>query len=203
MRHRRLQPLPLIPRRADSEKSVSVVSHSLSALPTARYRQGCVSTAFRPWRPTDGALVMVCVRVIDRSFCKYGPQSRRKLGPQTCDRKVGMTDPPHFVIVGGGTAGWIAASFSRTGPALKARCTHLGGRSSKIPTVGVGEATTARSASSCSLQDRRVAFFRETGPPSSSASVTRTGAARATPIMARSTIRIRWWRRRPGRRRTI
>ncbi len=55
-----------------------------------------------------------------------------------------MTDRPHFVIVGGGTAGWIAAFI------LKDQCRRLKldaaisvVESSKIPTVGVGEATTA------------------------------------------------------------
>lgn len=50
----------------------------------------------------------------------------------------------HFVIVGGGTAGWISAfiiqdSIRRKG--LDARVSVV--ESSKIPTVGVGEATTA------------------------------------------------------------
>ncbi len=50
----------------------------------------------------------------------------------------------HFVVVGGGTAGWISAfiiqdSIRRKG--LDARVSVV--ESSKIPTVGVGEATTA------------------------------------------------------------
>ncbi len=55
-----------------------------------------------------------------------------------------MTSQPHFVIVGGGTAGWLAAFIISD----KARRLKLDARvsvveSSKIPTVGVGEATTA------------------------------------------------------------
>lgn len=55
-----------------------------------------------------------------------------------------MAARPHFVIVGGGTAGWIAAfiiqdSIKRLN--LDARLSVV--ESSKIPTVGVGEATTA------------------------------------------------------------
>jgi glycine/D-amino acid oxidase-like deaminating enzyme len=55
-----------------------------------------------------------------------------------------MAERPHFVIVGGGTAGWIAAFIIQD----CARRRKLDIRisvveSSKIPTVGVGEATTA------------------------------------------------------------
>ena len=55
-----------------------------------------------------------------------------------------MEKPAHFVIVGGGTAGWIAAFIIQD----EARQQGLDIRlsvveSSKIPTVGVGEATTA------------------------------------------------------------
>ncbi|MEO9299289.1 tryptophan halogenase family protein [Devosia alba] len=55
-----------------------------------------------------------------------------------------MTKPAHFVVVGGGTAGWIAAfiiqdSVRRKGIAARISVVE----SSKIPTVGVGEATTA------------------------------------------------------------
>ena len=55
-----------------------------------------------------------------------------------------MEKPAHFVIVGGGTAGWIAAFIIQD----EARRKGLNARisvveSSKIPTVGVGEATTA------------------------------------------------------------
>jgi tryptophan halogenase len=55
-----------------------------------------------------------------------------------------MSDKPHLVVVGGGTAGWIAAFIIQD--SLKRR--KLDWRisvveSSKIPTVGVGEATTA------------------------------------------------------------
>ncbi len=55
-----------------------------------------------------------------------------------------MQEPAHFVIVGGGTAGWIAAFIIQD----EARRRGLNFRvsvveSSRIPTVGVGEATTA------------------------------------------------------------
>lgn len=55
-----------------------------------------------------------------------------------------MSETSHFVVVGGGTAGWIAAfiledSARRRG--LPIRVSVL--ESSKVPTVGVGEATTA------------------------------------------------------------
>lgn len=55
-----------------------------------------------------------------------------------------MAAQPHFVIVGGGTAGWIAAfiiqdSIKRL--QLDAKISVV--ESTKIPTVGVGEATTA------------------------------------------------------------
>ena len=55
-----------------------------------------------------------------------------------------MAARPHFVIVGGGTAGWIAAFIlqdSARKAGLDARFSVV--ESSKIPTVGVGEATTA------------------------------------------------------------
>jgi tryptophan halogenase len=51
---------------------------------------------------------------------------------------------PHFVIVGGGTAGWIAAFIIQDQikrMKMDARVSVV--ESSKIPTVGVGEATTA------------------------------------------------------------
>ena len=55
-----------------------------------------------------------------------------------------MASQPHFVIVGGGTAGWLAAFIIND----KARRLKLDARvtvveSSKIPTVGVGEGSTA------------------------------------------------------------
>ena len=55
-----------------------------------------------------------------------------------------MTDEARFVVVGGGTAGWITAFIIQDQikrQKLKARVAVV--ESSKIPTVGVGEATTA------------------------------------------------------------
>jgi 2-polyprenyl-6-methoxyphenol hydroxylase-like FAD-dependent oxidoreductase len=52
--------------------------------------------------------------------------------------------PERFVIIGGGTAGWLAALMLQDGikrRGLNARVTVV--ESSKIPTIGVGEATTA------------------------------------------------------------
>ena len=55
-----------------------------------------------------------------------------------------MAAPAHFVIVGGGTAGWLAAFIiqdSARQMKLDARISVV--ESSKIPTIGVGEGTTA------------------------------------------------------------
>ncbi len=55
-----------------------------------------------------------------------------------------MEEPAHFVIVGGGTAGWLAALMlqdSARRAKLPAKFTMV--ESSKIPTIGVGEGTTA------------------------------------------------------------
>ena len=55
-----------------------------------------------------------------------------------------MADQSRFVIVGGGTAGWITAFIiqdSLRRAKLDATVTVV--EPSKIPTVGVGEATTA------------------------------------------------------------
>jgi glycine/D-amino acid oxidase-like deaminating enzyme len=52
--------------------------------------------------------------------------------------------PPHFVIVGGGTAGWIAALMlqdSAKRASMPMKITVI--ESSKIPVIGVGEGTTA------------------------------------------------------------
>lgn len=55
-----------------------------------------------------------------------------------------MAGQPHFVIVGGGTAGWIAAFIIQDSiKRLKLDAKLSVVESSKIPTVGVGEATTA------------------------------------------------------------
>lgn len=74
-------------------------------------------------------------------------------------------ETPHFVIVGGGTAGWLTAfiiqdSAQRAGLDLKISVVE----SSKIPTVGVGEASTA--ALRVFFQYFGIdefEFFRETG----------------------------------------
>ncbi len=49
--------------------------------------------------------------------------------------------PQHFVIVGGGTAGWLAALMLRQALPPDRKITVV--ESSKIPTIGVGEGTTA------------------------------------------------------------
>jgi hypothetical protein len=55
-----------------------------------------------------------------------------------------MANPAHFVIVGGGTAGWIAAFIIQDSiKRLKLNAKVSVVESTKIPTVGVGEATTA------------------------------------------------------------
>jgi glycine/D-amino acid oxidase-like deaminating enzyme len=55
-----------------------------------------------------------------------------------------MEKPAHFVIVGGGTAGWIAAFIIQDEARQRGLDIRLSVvESSKIPTVGVGEATTA------------------------------------------------------------
>jgi glycine/D-amino acid oxidase-like deaminating enzyme len=76
-----------------------------------------------------------------------------------------MTEPAHFVIVGGGTAGWLTAFIlqdSARRMKLDARFSVV--EPSKIPTVGVGEATTA--AFRVFLKQFGIdefEFFRETG----------------------------------------
>ncbi|MBZ9937927.1 tryptophan 7-halogenase [Mesorhizobium sp. BR1-1-16] len=76
-----------------------------------------------------------------------------------------MADQPHFVIVGGGTAGWLAAFILSD----KARRLKLGARvtvveSSKIPTVGVGEGSTAALRVLMQYFNlNEFEFFRETG----------------------------------------
>ena len=72
---------------------------------------------------------------------------------------------PHFVIAGGGTAGWITAFIiqdSLRRNKLEGRVTVV--EPSRIPTVGVGEASTA--AFNVFLQHFGIdefEFFRETG----------------------------------------
>ncbi|MDO8359236.1 MAG: tryptophan 7-halogenase, partial [Devosia sp.] len=74
-------------------------------------------------------------------------------------------DRPHFVIVGGGTAGWITAFIvqdSLRRLKIDAKVTVV--EPSKIPTVGVGEATTA--AFNVFLKSFGIdefEFFRKTG----------------------------------------
>ena len=76
-----------------------------------------------------------------------------------------MGSPAHFVIVGGGTAGWLSAFIiqdSARRAKLDARISVV--ESSKIPTVGVGEASTA--ALRVFFQYFKIdefEFFRETG----------------------------------------
>ena len=81
-----------------------------------------------------------------------------------------MPDPaaatePHFAVVGGGTAGWLAALMirhyaDRTG--LNLRVTVV--ESSKIPTIGVGEGTTAVFHQLLkTLGIDEASFLRETG----------------------------------------
>lgn len=76
-----------------------------------------------------------------------------------------MEREPHFVIVGGGTAGWLAAFIIQDGlkrQKIAARISVV--ESSKIPTVGVGEASTA--AFRVMMQYFKLdefEFFRETG----------------------------------------
>jgi glycine/D-amino acid oxidase-like deaminating enzyme len=52
-----------------------------------------------------------------------------------------QTTPKHFAIVGGGTAGWLAALMLRQALPPEHKITVV--ESSKIPTIGVGEGTTA------------------------------------------------------------
>ncbi len=74
-------------------------------------------------------------------------------------------DKPHYVIVGGGTAGWITAFIIQSAVRrlkIDAKITVV--EPSKIPTVGVGEATTA--AFNVFLKSFGIdefEFFRKTG----------------------------------------
>jgi len=76
-----------------------------------------------------------------------------------------LAEPAHFVIVGGGTAGWLTAFIiedSARRQKLDIRVSVV--ESSKIPTVGVGEGSTA--AMRVLFQHFKIdefEFFRETG----------------------------------------
>ncbi|MEO5806397.1 tryptophan halogenase family protein [Devosia sp.] len=76
-----------------------------------------------------------------------------------------MEKPAHFVIVGGGTAGWLTAFILQdSAKRAKLNATFSVVESTKIPTVGVGEATTA--AFRVFLKHFKIdefEFFRETG----------------------------------------
>jgi tryptophan halogenase len=80
-------------------------------------------------------------------------------------RRPHLSNNPHFVIVGGGTAGWLAAFIIQDGlkrRKIDAKVTVV--ESSKIPTVGVGEGSTA--AFRVLMQYFKLdefEFFRETG----------------------------------------
>ena len=64
--------------------------------------------------------------------------------PRKREWNVALADQSRFVIVGGGTAGWITAFIIQDQlRALKIEATVTVVEPSKIPTVGVGEATTA------------------------------------------------------------
>ncbi len=55
-----------------------------------------------------------------------------------------MSEPAHFVVVGGGTAGWLAALIIQDqARRAKLDLTLTVVESSRIPTIGVGEGTTA------------------------------------------------------------
>jgi tryptophan halogenase len=95
-----------------------------------------------------------------------GGDDRRVIGiPSHSGRRAKMGSTPHFVIVGGGTAGWITAFIIQAAARrqkLDARITVI--EPSKIPVVGVGEATTA--AFRVFLQSfgiDELEFMRETG----------------------------------------
>jgi len=76
-----------------------------------------------------------------------------------------MEREPHFVVVGGGTAGWLSAFIiqdSLRRQKIAARVSVI--ESSKIPTVGVGEGSTA--AFRVMMQYFKLdefEFFKETG----------------------------------------
>lgn len=76
-----------------------------------------------------------------------------------------MANEPHFVIAGGGTAGWLTAFIIQdSARRLKFNARISVVEPSKIPTVGVGEATTA--AFRVFLKQFGIdefEFFRETG----------------------------------------
>ena len=111
----------------------------------------------------------------------------------------------HFVIVGGGTAGWLTA-FIIQDSARRPDSTSGSPSSSRrrFRPSGSARPRPRRSASSSSISgSTSSSSSARPAPPSSSASATTTGGARATPITARSTIRIRSWRRRRAHSPTI
>ena len=76
-----------------------------------------------------------------------------------------MAEPSHFVVVGGGTAGWLTAFILQDSARRKKLDVRISVvEFSKIPTVGVGEASTA--ALRVFFQAFKIdefEFFRETG----------------------------------------
>jgi glycine/D-amino acid oxidase-like deaminating enzyme len=87
------------------------------------------------------------------------------MGTRSGAEKVGMSWPKHIVVVGGGTAGWLAALM--LGDVVKrakasTRVTVI--ESSKLGTIGVGEGTTAVFRMMLKhFGFDELAFLRETG----------------------------------------
>ncbi len=70
-------------------------------------------------------------------------------------------NPDHIAVVGGGTAGWLAALVLRKAdPTLRISLID----SRNVPTVGVGEGSTAAFRQTMRILDiDEAAFLRETG----------------------------------------